>query len=46
MIILPNGITLHLKDVLLSSRSKKNLLSFQDVRRNGYHFETLNVEKK
>ena len=40
-IMLPNGITLHIEDTLLSTKTKKNLLSFKDVRRNGYHFETI-----
>ena len=44
-IMLPNGTTLHLEDALLSSRSSRNLLSFQDIRRNGYHLETLNANK-
>ena len=44
-IMLPNGITLHLEDALLCSRSNRILLSFQDIRRNGYHLETLNVNK-
>ena len=40
-IILPNGTTLHIEDVLLSTKTKKKLLNFKDVRRNGYHFETI-----
>ena len=44
-IMLSNGITLHLEDALLSSRSNRNLLSFQYVCRNGYHLETLNANK-
>ena len=44
-IMLPNGTTLHLEDALLSSRSNRNLLSFQDIRRNRYHLETLNAKK-
>ena len=27
---------------MFSSRSKRNLLSFRDIRRNGYHIETTN----
>ena len=38
---LPNGTTLHLKDALLSSRSKRNLFNFKDVWQNGYHLETI-----
>ena len=41
MIILHNGTILLQEDVLLSSRLKKNLFSFPNVRRNGYHFETI-----
>ena len=44
MIILPNVTILHLEDAFLSSRSKMNLLSFQDVNCNGYHLETLNTD--
>ena len=44
-IMLSNGTTLHLEDALLSSRSNRNLLSFQDIRQNGYHLETLNANK-
>ncbi|XP_012842190.1 PREDICTED: uncharacterized protein LOC105962428 [Erythranthe guttata] len=40
-IVLPNGTTLHIENALISGRSNKNLLSFKDVRRNGYHLETL-----
>ena len=40
-IILPNGITLHIEDALLSTKMKRNLLSFKDVRHNGYHLETI-----
>lgn len=39
-IILPNGTILHIEDAL-SSRSKRNLLSFKDVRCNGYHLKTI-----
>ena len=44
-IMLSNSTTLHLENVLLSNRSYRNLLSFQDVRQNGYHLETLNANK-
>ena len=40
-IMLPNGTTLYIKDALLSTKMKRNLLSFKDVRRNRYHFETI-----
>ncbi|EOY09142.1 Uncharacterized protein TCM_024537 [Theobroma cacao] len=45
-IVLPNGTTLHIKDALLSSRSKRNLLSFKYVRHNGYHLETIYEQNK
>ena len=41
-IMLPNGIILHIEDALLSTKTKRNLLSFKDVRHNGYHLETIN----
>ena len=44
-IILPIGITF-IEDALLNSRLKRNLLSFRDVLRNGYHLETLNEQNK
>ena len=39
---MPNGTKLNIEDALYSSRSKRNLLSFKDIRRNGYHIETKN----
>ena len=41
-IFLPKGTKLVIKDVLFSSKSPRNLLSFKDIRRNGYHVETIN----
>ena len=41
-IMLPNGIRLHINDALYSSKSTRNLLSFKDIHRNGYHIETMN----
>ena len=41
-IMLPNGTILHIEDALLSTKAKRKLLSFKDVRRNGYHLETIN----
>ena len=41
-IMLPNGTTLHIEDALLSTKTKRNLLSFKDVCHNGYHLETIN----
>ena len=40
-IMLPNGTILHIEDALLSTKTKRNLLSFKDVRRNGYTLETI-----
>ena len=40
-IILPGGTILHLQDALYSTQSKRNLLSFKDIRLNGYHLETM-----
>ena len=41
-ITLPNGTRFHINDALYSSKSRRNLLSFKDIRRNGYHIETMN----
>ena len=40
-IILSGGTILHLQDALYSTQSKRNLLSFQDIRWNEYHLETM-----
>ena len=40
-IILPNGTKLVINDALYSSKSRRNLISFKDVRQNGYHLETM-----
>ena len=39
--MLPNGTTLYIEDALLSTRSKRNLLSFKDVRHNRYQLEII-----
>ena len=41
-ITLPNGTRFHINDTLYSSKSSRNLLSFKDIRKNGYHIETMN----
>ena len=41
-IFLPKGTKLVIEDALFSSKSPRNLLSFKDIRRNGYHVETIN----
>ena len=43
-IMLPNGTRFHINDALYSSKSRRNLLSFKDIRRNGYHIETMNED--
>ncbi|KAK6147847.1 hypothetical protein DH2020_018759 [Rehmannia glutinosa] len=45
-VVLPNGIVLNIENALLSSRSKRNLLSFKDVFDNDYHLEILNEHNK
>ena len=41
-IISPRGTKIHINDALYYTKSKRNLLSFKDIRRNGYHIETMN----
>ena len=41
-IMLPNGTRFHINDSLYSSKSRRNLFSFKDIRRNGYLIETMN----
>ena len=43
-ITLPNGTRFHINDALYSSKSRRNLLCFKDIRRNGYHIETMNED--
>ena len=38
--MLPCGTIFHINDVLYSVRSIRNILSFKDISRNGYHIET------
>ena len=40
---LPNRTRFHINDALYSSKSKRNLLNFKDIRRNGYHIETMKI---
>jgi hypothetical protein len=40
-ILLPEETKLIINDALYSSKSRKNLLSFKDIQRNGYHIETM-----
>ena len=41
-IMLPKGTRFHINDALYSSKSTRNLLSFKDIYRNGYHIENMN----
>ena len=41
-IMLLNGTRFHINDALYSSKSRRNLPSFKDIRRNRYHIETMN----
>ena len=41
MILLPNDTKICISDALYSSRSRRNLISFKDIRCNGYHIETI-----
>ena len=45
-IMLPKGTRFHINDALYTSKSTRNLLSFRDIRRNGYHIETMNDGNK
>ena len=45
-IVLPNGTKFCIDDALFSSQSRRNLLSFKDIRRNGCHIETINEDDK
>ena len=45
-ITLPNETKFHINDALYSSKSTRNLLSFKDIRKNGYHIETMNKSNK
>ena len=44
--MLQNGTRFHINDALYSSKSTINFLSFKDIRKNGYHFETMNEGNK
>jgi len=41
LVLLPNRTKLIINDALYSSKSRRNLLSFKDVRQNGFHLETM-----
>ena len=38
------GAQLEIVDALYSPKSQRNLLSFKDIRRNGYHIETMSKD--
>ena len=40
-IVLLNGTKLQIDDAFYSNKSNRNLFSFKDIRRNGYHIETM-----
>ena len=42
IIMLPKGTKFCIDDALYSSKSSRNLLSFKDIRYNGYHIKTYN----
>ena len=44
-IILPKGTKFQIEDAIYSNKSSRNLLSFKDIRRNGYHIETMNHDE-
>ncbi|GAV90144.1 hypothetical protein CFOL_v3_33553, partial [Cephalotus follicularis] len=44
--VLSNGTQMSITNALYSTKSRRNLLSFKDIRRNGYHIETTNENGK
>ncbi|CAN1243748.1 hypothetical protein LINPERPRIM_LOCUS5800 [Linum perenne] len=44
--LLHGGTKMHIEDALYSTKSCRNLLSYKDIRRNGYHIETMEEENK
>ncbi|GAV71044.1 hypothetical protein CFOL_v3_14538, partial [Cephalotus follicularis] len=44
--VLSNGTQMRITDALYSTKSRRNLLSFKDIRLNGYHIETTNENGK
>ncbi|GAV67977.1 hypothetical protein CFOL_v3_11480, partial [Cephalotus follicularis] len=44
--VLSNGTQMHITDALYSTKSRRNLLTFKDIRLNGYHIETTNENGK
>ncbi|GAV62376.1 hypothetical protein CFOL_v3_05900, partial [Cephalotus follicularis] len=44
--VLSNGTQMCITYALYSTKSRRNLLSFKDIRLNGYHIETTNENSK
>ncbi|GAV80857.1 hypothetical protein CFOL_v3_24317, partial [Cephalotus follicularis] len=44
--VLSNRTQMRITDALYSTKSRRNLLSFKDIRLNGYHIETTNENGK
>ncbi|GAV59794.1 hypothetical protein CFOL_v3_03325, partial [Cephalotus follicularis] len=44
--VLSNGTQMRITNALYSTKSRRNLFSFKDIRRNGYHIETTNENVK
>ncbi|GAV84233.1 hypothetical protein CFOL_v3_27677, partial [Cephalotus follicularis] len=44
--VLSNRTQMRITDALYSTESRRNLLSFKDIRLNGYHIETINENDK
>ena len=44
--MLPHNTRLKIKNVLYSPESRRNLLSFKNIRVNGYHIETTDEDRK
>ncbi|GAV72057.1 hypothetical protein CFOL_v3_15546, partial [Cephalotus follicularis] len=44
--VLSNETQMRITDALYSTKSRRNLFSFKDIRRNGYHIETTNENGK
>ena len=40
--LLPNGTMIHVTDALYALKANRTLLSFRDIRANGFHLETFN----
>ena len=45
-VVLPNGTHLLIQHAIYSTTSRRNLLSFKDIRMNGYHMETRHENNK